>query len=710
MPSQRARIERARELLRSLNAARAERARGRATEPGAAGAAEPAAPEQPQLEQAPVDESSPDSLEASAPDPVGGPEPVRAAEAEAPASSDQPGAAPAEPGAEGRLNSEISDGRLFSLADLEESRGERIKRHLQRLRGRFEGGPGARWRELPALARQRILAALVVAATAALVGFVLIPVAPCWVPGGDSCAPGNDAIAHVPDDALLYAHLNIDPDSEQVQAAGALRERLPLLVAEATAALVGAGGVPIDFAGDVAPWSGGELALAVLPGGTRLERVLMIESDDDEAAAEFATDLVGAPTLSTDLGDGIEVFGTSGQLVAALDDGFLVIGELGAVTDLIEGAEPGSTLSDSAEVAEIFEDLPEQRIADLYLSPDGARALLGEGPVAPFDTFIDAAATTGAAAAIELSEDSVEVAIRSALDLERSEAAPGFFAALPRFEPTLTAQVDAEALGYLGLGDPQASISALLDQAASDAPGLLEGFERFETRLGRQGGAGVERDLLPLLGGEAAFSIQPALGVTDAPEATPGVLPGGGVPTLSLIASGVDAQQAQETLARLQEPITAALDPVETGRAPLLETTEIAGVETRTLQVSPVVEVSYATVGEQLVIATDPAAIESAVTDGERLAEAPDFEAVTEGLPEDVSLLAYLDVRGLIGLGEQIGLAEDPAYAAVSGDLRALEEAALSVQGGGDALSTDLRITVGERELASPDAPPLGDE
>ncbi|HET6831356.1 MAG TPA: hypothetical protein VFH44_08415, partial [Solirubrobacterales bacterium] len=88
---------------------------------------------------------------------------------------------------------------------------------------------GDSWRRLPVIARHRIAAVAIVAAAAALIWFVLIPGAPCGLPGGDACPPGDDAIALVPADALAYAHLDVDPESEQYAAAADIAGRVPLL-------------------------------------------------------------------------------------------------------------------------------------------------------------------------------------------------------------------------------------------------------------------------------------------------------------------------------------------------------------------------------------------------------------------------------------------------------------------------------------------------
>ena len=96
---------------------------------------------------------------------------------------------------------------------------------------------------------------------------------------------------------------------------------------------------------------------------------------------------------------------------------------------------------------------------------------------------------------------------------------------------------------------------------------------------------------------------------------------------------------------------------------PSFETSEIAGVEAQSLFLSPQVDLTYATFADRLVIATDRLAVEQARAGDGGLAGTDGFKGLTENLPDEVSLLVYLNLDGLLGLGEQVGLAEDPVYA-----------------------------------------------
>ena len=111
------------------------------------------------------------------------------------------------------------------------------------------------------------------------------------MPGGDSCPPADDAEQLVPADALAYVHANLDPETEQYEAAAEIAERVPVLSGQladrALALLPGpAAGRPTSSA--IGPWFGGEVAVAVLAGTGPPQRVELLEVADADGASEFA--------------------------------------------------------------------------------------------------------------------------------------------------------------------------------------------------------------------------------------------------------------------------------------------------------------------------------------------------------------------------------------------------------------------------------------
>jgi len=568
------------------------------------------------------------------------------------------------------------------------------------------GSGGDEEGRLSATTRARIIAAVIVAATAALVYFVLIPAAPCSFPGGDTCPPSDDAIELVPDDALAYGHLDIDRETDQVAAISELSSRVPLLSKVAAGGLNGLTGLDADFATRIEPWAGGEMAVALLPAGTSVGRVVMIEADDTAAANEFAAELYG-PKQSTTEVDGTDVsIGRRGS-AWAIEDGFLLIGRENVLTNMLDA--PADERLPDADGADVLDELPEDRLAYAYISAAGARALLTVRGLEPIDTFVNSAATEGAAAAVTADGSGVHLTVESKLDPERAKTSPGFFAALPRFSPSLTADIGQGSLAYLGLGDPAASVESLLDQAKTSSPGLVAAFRKASKDLEKQAGIDIGKDLLPLLGSEVALSAQP-VSAPASETAAPGVVADASTPYVSLIADGIDPDSASRALAELQEPVAKALAPPKNGRVAVFETIQVAGVQAQSLAVSPALNLTYAIYDDRLVIATDSLGIEQARSIDEGLDTAPAFEQATEGMPDSVSLLSYFDLVGLLSLGEQVGLATDPTYTTYAPDLRSLTAAALSVDGGDDQIRTDLQIVVGPRQEPQIDSPPLSGE
>ncbi len=566
------------------------------------------------------------------------------------------------------------------------------------------------WFAIPLAVRQRLAAGAALLATIAVIVFVLIPAAPCSVPGGDRCPPSDDAIALVPTDAGAYVHLNVGTDTDQYENARSLAERLPELAGAFTSLLSTTADLRIDYERDIRPWSGGELALVIALNGTEVGRMLMFEANDGEAAGTFAEAVLGRGTKISDV-NGITMRRNADGLAAAVRAGFLLLGPEAQVRESIELSRADS-LAVNQVAQQALEQLPSERLLEAYISPAFTGAAVASGALAGLDTFVDAEASEGAAAALVIEEDGLELAVRSILDPDRSEASPGFFAALPAYEPTLTADVQGDALVYLGVGDPGASAATLVGRAASTAPDLFGGLEQFNRRLRRQDKINVERDLVPLLEGEAALTVEPEKAPGDdggeQPEGVPGVVEATGVPYLALLAKGVDVPEALADLAELQGPIADAID-ISAGQSPVFETREIGGLEAQSLRLSRVVDLTYAGADDQLIVATSPAAIERLASDEQPLADSDGFRAATESFDDQVSMLVYLDLPDLLSLGERLFLAEDPSYARYALDLRTLGAAALAVTYSPSQLSTDARVLVGEGEAPDPELEPPAD-
>jgi hypothetical protein len=562
---------------------------------------------------------------------------------------------------------------------------------LEVARAPVEAGREAweRWLDLSIYTRRRLGLVAGVLAVIGLVWFAAIPALPCGAPGGDACRPTDHAIDLVPDDALAYAHLDLDRESAPYQAAEDLATQLPTLaqqtIARLTSVLPGPHGGPLDFERDVAPWSGGEAALAILPAGRRsAQEVELLEAADERGAAEFADSLTTGHSRTVSQ-DGVKVQVGPRGVATALVGGFLAIGTRGGIRQVIDagnGADGTRSLADDPSAGSLRNTLSQDRLADLYIADDGIKGLVAQ-PGAPFASLaavVDPGASSGAAAGLLASDDGLELEIRSTLDPARSAKHPGLFSTLPSFSPALADSIPSDSLAYVGIGEPGRTIESLVRATSASEPGVVAALGKLVEGIKGLADVDLARDLLPSLGSEAALAVGPASGH------------GSKAPVLTFLASDVDVARTAKALAALQTPLAKALDP---SGNPAFEKRRIGDITAYGLHVSPTIDFTYALVGSTLVVATDPSGIRAVTAKGPRLEGADPFNAATAGLPGEVSALGYLNLGELISLIEQAGLAGSPAYQAFAPELGRLEALGVSIQGSSQQLATDLRLIVG---------------
>ena len=572
------------------------------------------------------------------------------------------------------------------------------------------------WLGLSMHARQRIALVLGVLVALALVWVVAVPALPCQAPGGDTCAPADDAIHLVPDNALAYVHVNVDPDTEQYQDAAKVASQVPALTDQATGRLLsrlpGPNGATPNFERDIQPWFGGEAAIAIVPsgGGGLGQEVEMLEASDVDGAHKFADSIAAGKPRSTTYRD-VQVQVDRRGLATALVGGFLVIGTESGLRDVIDadsGAKGTGSLAGDPQATAARDALPDKRLADAYLSEDGIAELVANsrGPLATLAPVINPDASRGVAVALVASDDGLDVDVRSELDPHRAKAHPGFFSAFPSFEPQLAGSLPADALGYVGIGDPGKTLKSLLQQASAEQPGLAAAVGDLVKRVKNLGKVDLEKDVLPSLGGEAAFALQPATGEPGGNKAggNAGTPSSSQTPFLEFIAADVDADRASKALARLQGPIIRALNPAKELQVPAFSRHKIGDVTAHSVNLSPAVDLTYAIVGSSLVVATDPAGVQQVARGEGGLDGTELFGKATDGFPGDLSMLSYLNLGSLIALGESTGLAKNPAYATFASEIHKLEALGLAIQSSSDELSTDARLIVGGGSGAGPPA------
>jgi hypothetical protein len=546
-------------------------------------------------------------------------------------------------------------------------------------------GAAAFWRSLSINTRRRIALAAAVIAGLVLILLFAVPALPCEAPGGDVCPPSDDAAHVAPGDSLAYLHVNVDPDTGQYQAARTLAANLPLFAQQVAGRLAsqlpGPHGKRLDFDRDVRPWFGGEAALTLIPaGGHAAEEVQLLEVSDSAGADGFARSiLAGKPQTSRYKGVQIDV--DRRGVATAQVGGFLAIGKKSGIRDVIDansGAKGTGSLADDAAAMKARDTLPDDRLADVYLSKDGIARLVSSpgAPLANLATVIDPGASRGMAAALVASDSGLDLDVRSVLDPAREKAHPGFFAAFPTFGPTLGSSMPQSSLAYLGIGDAGQTVHSLLAQSGTREPGLAAVVGDFANQIDKLGGNVNLSSQLPSLGKEAALALEPSNSKT---------------PFGLFLGNDVDANAAGKALADLEKPLAKAL-----ARGEKFKAHKVGDVKSHSLKVSGTIELTYAIVRSALVLATDPKGVDQIAGGQGGLADTSAYHDATDGLPSTLSMIGFLNLQGITSLAEQAGLAQNPAYATFAPEIRKLDAVGFGVVSSPGQLATDVRLAVGE--------------
>ncbi len=453
------------------------------------------------------------------------------------------------------------------------------------------------------------------------IALLAIALAVVVVTRGDAAPP--DATARlVPPDALLYAHLSTSEsrtqDARLLELAGrftALRERVPAL---AMALTPSAGG--LDYARDVRPWLGDEVALALLEDGAGPEPLLLAAVDDRAAAMRTLSKLGARPAGRH---AGTPLYSLPPRATAAFTDDHLVIGPAEAVSGAIDRA--GDDSPPSLAETRVYRRAGEHRAGaaslELFSTTAGMRRLLD-----------GASGLAGIAGRMVLS---------------------------PRLEG-IHAQVAAEEQGLRatarvmrapGGGEPSAFAPTLADHVPGDAAGLvaLPGVDAIASIAERAGGAALLAGLETALPTAAGIELEDLLAPVGQ-EAVLSVRAGESAPVFTLAARTRDAASTRESLARLQGPVTDRL-----GGGPF-EQRELRGADAFTLQVTPELEPSYAISKDAVVASTAGSGLEQLRPARSPATASPALEELVPEEGQRVEALVFVDPRQLLTLGDRTGL------------------------------------------------------
>jgi Protein of unknown function (DUF3352) len=496
---------------------------------------------------------------------------------------------------------------------------------------------------------------------------------------GGGGPPADGAAKLAPRDTLVWVHVSTDRDRDQVRQAGELAGRFTSWerLRDGVLRRLAGTGRPVT-AEDVEPWLGDEAGLALVDvGGASAGSLVVMAVTDEARGRRFLERNPARSATRRYKGDRIDEFGA---VNAAFKDGFLLIGQSLTVQSALDRANGrGDDLTQDPTYRRAMRGAPEDRVVDAYASAAGLRRLLvPQGDVVgSLAVLLDQPALEGVALSLVPEDEGLRVRAHSALDA----AAQRRTGRRPRpFEPGLLDAVPADAMAYLGLRGISGALGNLITAAAGggQAGGVGPLLQRLRRELSRETDGALERDLLGLLDGEVAVVIA---------QATP-------APTLSLVTDVESEDRTAAVLRRLQAPLLRLLTP--RGEAPPEWSAQDLGdgVRAWTLATPAGAEISYAVLEGRLVLGTGVDSIRRIKDAGDTLADSERFERVTEGSPDEVTSLGFLDFSQLLELGEQTGLNDSRDYLAARDDLQRIRAVGLSSRGDEGETTAEILLSI----------------
>jgi len=385
--------------------------------------------------------------------------------------------------------------------------------------------------------------------------------------------------------------------------------------------------VGIDYEGDLRPWLGAEVALAMAPpdAGATAPHVLVLAVVRDPVAARAGVPRLmagGGATYRPEAYRGRqEMIGD--QLSYALLDDLLVVADtperLRAAIDADADAAP--SLADSDAFAEAMRTLPADHLASLYLDAGQIGAHSGSTLAGGYSTAV--LALTAKPDGLHVDGSAPFASQKAGKDARAAFALSSNPASLAAWMPRAT-RVEMVAFGLQqSLAETESRMAA--DPSFADSIAALNQL-RGVAAIGL--GINVDRDLLALFDGEAAVALQ-GLDLT-APR------------PLLLLRPG-DPAAAAVAINRMRDGLV--------GRGSTVTTSRAAGVTVTDVTVPQIGRVAYAMVDGVVLLALDPvdvAATLEAHASGDTLANNDRYTAAFELVGTRAGTEIWADLPGLL--------------------------------------------------------------
>lgn len=463
-----------------------------------------------------------------------------------------------------------------------------------------------------------------------------------------------DTARLVPAEAVVYAAVNTDATSRQWVLTAQLLKRLGLDDAARQARDRGARRAELRWEEDIAPFLGGEAAVALLDADAVEPQVLVILATRDGSrawqkavqAAEKQAQGQG-PETRTHRGAEIRVYAGASPLAIARSGRYLL---LATSPELIEqaldrGAGHGDSLAGLERFKRARAAVAKDPLVFGYVNLRAAVALARDTLVEalPLGIDLDQALRAG-----ELEETALAFALTAeekGVRLEAQAVGIGGPRAAPPMPPApaesrFARRAPTDTVLFLwgaGLYDGSSfSIKELRERLRRQDPSgeLADMLDTTLARLSRELGVDVETELLKQLTGEYAVAV--GARAPDADEAW------------GLLMAGVrDPARVGRVLARVAQ--------YEQRQGRHIDRVDLGGVtltESRARRNGPV-QWAYGVAGDELLLGIGRDAARRAVERRETLADAPDFREARTLLPDERTLGIYLSLVQALALARQ---------------------------------------------------------
>ncbi len=508
--------------------------------------------------------------------------------------------------------------------------------------------------------------------------------------GGGGATFPTGAASIVPADTLAYINLSTDSSRPAVRQEMALLKRFPSYPLASAALLtrlasIVGGGKSVNFATDIRPWLGNEVAVAFLNTTSSAAGSLITLAVTDQSRARALLHRSGATSNGTYRGVQLYRYPTGTEL--AFVRNYLTLGQAASVRAAID-VSTGASASLAQNPAYIRASVgePSDQVLDAYASAAGIQRILVSrgGALGGLGVLLYQPALDGTGISVTPTPGGAKVLVHSVLNpsLNRLSGAP-----TPPFRPTLQNVAPSGSTLFLDTDGLDKAAPEVFKAAA--AAGIAGRVGPLLHRLGDALAAeGVSpRTLVSIFSRETAVAVVPG-GAGPAGGASP--------PGLIIVSRTTDPAQTKAALATMEVPL-AQLFPAPSsgpGQAPEFNDVQIDGVTAHELSLTPGLQLDYAVFDGLVVVSTSRDGVAAVIAHQRAIAEDQRFRATLATHPPRVSSLLFLDFSQLLSLGEQTGLTPSARVRALKPDLEKIRGVGMDSTSGEADTTAELYLQI----------------